>query len=253
MSEYLKVEKYDKVLFIQMCYEKTLNCLNNEMLEELVRILRDFTRDGSLRSLVITGIGRSFCTGADLNAFTVLSQEGCVDYCMDYEEDIFHILSSSRKPTIAAVNGYAIGGGLELALSCDFRIGHEKTSFSAPEYDFGWVPGWGGVHRLKELVGANKAKEILFFKKKIRAGEALQLGLLNEVTEEMDQLVPRALEMAEQLAQLNPLSVTYAKAILDDFNVPAYDSLLQGLTNGITSKSPYAQAKIEAFFNRKKQ
>ena len=252
MSEYLQVEQQGKVLLMKMCYERTLNCLNDEILKEMSQTLRDFSRNPELRSLVLTGTGRSFCTGADLNSFTALSQEGVVDYCTEYEEDIFHILSSSRKPTIAAVNGYAIGGGLELALSCDFRIGHEKTSFSAPEYDFGWVPGWGGVHRLAALVGANKAKEMLFFKKKIRAPEALQIGLLNEVVDDMEQLVPRAMEMAEELAQLNPLSVTYAKTILNDFEVLPYDSLLQGLTNGITSKSPYAQAKIEAFFNRKK-
>ncbi len=252
MSEFVRTERHGRVLLVQITFEKTLNCLNQDILAELTEILRGYSRDHELRALVLTGSGRAFCTGADLKAFTELTSEACVDYCMDYEEDIFHILSASRKPTIAAVNGYAMGGGMELALACDFRVGVEKCQFSAPEYGFGWVPGWGGVHRLGKLVGPAKAKEILLLKKKIRGPEALSLGLLNELVEDAEQLIPKALEMAEGLAQLNPLTVTYTKMILNDFDVPPYDSMLQGLANGVTSKSPYAQEQIKAFFNRKK-
>ncbi len=252
MSEFVCTEVRGKVLLLRICYERTLNCLNGEILAEMTQILREFSRDRSLRALVLTGTGRAFCTGADLKSFTELSQEDCVDYCMDYEEDIFHVLSSSRKPTVAAVNGYALGGGMELALACDFRVGTEKTQFSAPEYGLGWVPGWGGVHRLGKLVGQAKAKEILLLKRKIRGPEALNMGLLTELVENPEELVDRALEMAEGLAELNPLTVTYTKTILNDFDVPACDSLVQGLTNGVTSKSPYARQRVEEFFNRKK-
>ena len=208
MSEFVCTEVRGKVLLLRICYERTLNCLNGEILAEMTQILREFSRDRSLRALVLTGTGRAFCTGADLKSFTELSQEDCVDYCMDYEEDIFHVLSSSRKPTVAAVNGYALGGGMELALACDFRVGTEKTQFSAPEYGLGWVPGWGGVHRLGKLVGQAKAKEILLLKRKIRGPEALNMGLLTELVENPEELVDRALEMAEGLAELNPLTVT---------------------------------------------
>ena len=252
MSEFVCTEVRGKVLLLRICYERTLNCLNGEILAEMTQILREFSRDRSLRALVLTGTGRAFCTWADLKSFTELSQEDCVDYCMDYEEDIFHVLSSSRKPTVAAVNGYALGGGMELALACDFRVGTEKTQFSAPEYGLGWVPGWGGVHRLGKLVGQAKAKEILLLKRKIRGPEALNMGLLTELVENPEELVDRALEMAEGLAELNPLTVTYTKTILNDFDVPACDSLVQGLTNGVTSKSPYARQRVEEFFNRKK-
>ena len=252
MSEFVCTEVRGKVLLLRICYERTLNCLNGEILAEMTQILREFSRDRSLRALVLTGTGRAFCTGADLKSFTELSQEDCVDYCMDYEEDIFHVLSSSRKPTVAAVNGYALGGGMELALACDFRVGTEKTQFSAPEYGLGWVPGWGGVHRLGKLVGQAKAKEILLLKRKIRGPEALNMGLLTELVENPEELVDRALEMAEGLAELNPLTVTYTKTILNDFDVPACDSLVQGLTHGVTSKSPYARQRVEEFFNRKK-
>lgn len=252
MSEFVRTEVHGKVLLLQICYEKTLNCLNNDILGEMVDILRDFSRNPELRALVLTGCGRSFCTGADLKAFTELTQEDCVDYCIDYEEDIFRILSSSRKPTIAAVNGYAMGGGMELALACDFRIGVEKCLFSAPEYGFGWVPGWGGVHRLGKLIGPAKAKEMLLLHKKVRGAEAANMGLLTELVEDPEQLIPRAIEMAQGLAELNPLTVTYTKTILNDFDVPPYDSLVQGLTNSVTSKSAYARAKVEEFFNRKK-
>ncbi len=252
MSEFFKTEVHGKVLLAQISFEKTLNCLNNDILNEMVDALRSFNRKPELRVLVLTGTGRSFCTGADLHAFMALGQEDCVDYCVDYEEDIFRILASSHKPTIAAINGYALGGGMELALACDFRVGIEKCTFSAPEYGFGWVPGWGGVHRLAALIGSNKAKEMLLLKKKVRGPEALSIGLLNEMVDDPEQLIPRALEMANNLAELNPLTVTYTKTILNEFFVQPYDSLLQGLTNSVTSKSPYAQEKVEEFFNRKK-
>ena len=252
MSEFFKTEVHGKVLLAQISFEKTLNCLNNDILNEMVDALRSFNRNPELRVLVLTGTGRSFCTGADLHAFMALGQEDCVDYCVDYEEDIFRILASSHKPTIAAINGYALGGGMELALACDFRVGIEKCTFSAPEYGFGWVPGWGGVHRLAALIGSNKAKEMLLLKKKVRGPEALSIGLLNEMVDDPEQLIPRALEMANNLAELNPLTVTYTKTILNEFFVQPYDSLLQGLTNSVTSKSPYAQEKVEEFFNRKK-
>lgn len=252
MSEFVRTEKHGKVLLLQICYEKTLNCLNHDILTEMVEVLRDFSRNPDLRALVLTGTGRAFCTGADLKSFTELTPEDCVDYCMDYEEDIFRVLCSSRKPTIAAVNGYALGGGMELALACDFRIGTEKSQFGAPEYGLGWVPGWGGVHRLGKLVGPAKAKEILLLKKKLRGPEALQVGGLNELVDSPEALIPRALELGAELAELNPLTVTYTKTILNDFDVPPWDSLAQGLTNGVTSKSPYAKARVEEFFNRKK-
>lgn len=253
MSEFIHVECQERVLLMQITYEKTLNCLNNDILDKMSSIVREFARDPLLRVLIVTGTGRSFCTGADLKAFSELSQEDCVGYCMDYEEDIFRILSSSRKLTIAAVNGYALGGGMELALACDFRIGTERTQFGAPEYGFGWVPGWGGVHRLGQLVGNARAKEILLMREKIRADKALELGLISEIVESQEKLIPRALEIGKQLSELNPLTVTYTKTILNDFDVSPYDSLLQGLTNGVTSKSAYAREQIEAFFNRKKQ
>ena len=123
---------------------------------------------------------------------------------------------------------------------------------AAPEYDFGWVPGGGGVHRLGKLLGSARAKEVLFLKEKLRAEKALELGLLSEIVENPDDLVERAFAMGEQLAGLNPLTVTYTKTILNDFDVPVWDSLAQGLVNGITSKSVYAREQVEAFFNRKK-
>ncbi len=252
MSDRLLQEVHGSVLLLTIHYEETLNCFDVPLLEEMADALRAFNKSKDLRALVITGSGRAFCTGADLKAFTELSAEDNLDWCMGYEETIFHQLSSSLKPTIAAVNGFALGGGMELALACDFRIGVPKCRFSSPEYNFGWIPGWGGAYRLGKLVGAAKAKEILLLKKTLFGKEALEAGLLTELVEDPAQLVPRALEMGEQLAALNPLTVAYTKVSLDDFNVPRYDSMLQSMTNGIASKTAYAERQVEAFFNRKK-
>ncbi len=251
MSEFIHTEVRGHVLLLQITYEATLNCLNRDIMLEMSDVIRSYQRNPDLRALIITGSGRAFCTGADLTAFTNLTPEECVSWCMDFEDDIFHMLSSCSKPTIAAINGYAMGGGMELAIACDFRIGVEKLLLSAPEYNFGWVPGWGGVHRLGQLVGAAKAKEILLFKQKIRGQQALDLGLITELAAP-EALIDRAFAMGEQLAELNPLTVTYTKVILDRFNVPPHDAMMQGLTNGITSKSAYAAQRVEEFFNRKK-
>lgn len=239
----------DRVSVIRLNAEHTLNALDMDMMEEMISLINTAEKTPEIGAVVISGSGRSFCTGADLKAFRDYEQEYIVDYCVDMGNRLFNRIAALKKPVVAAVNGYAMGGGMELALACDFRFGHEKTLFSAPEYGFGWVPGWGGVSRLSRLVGPCKAKEILLFQQKIRGEEALSLGMLNGLYKAED-LLEESIARASTLCRLNPLTVGYTKAIIHDFEVPAYDSYLQGLVNGVASKSPYAKAEIEKFLNR---
>ncbi|MDR1709248.1 MAG: enoyl-CoA hydratase/isomerase family protein [Candidatus Accumulibacter sp.] len=252
MNENLKVWRQDNIMVIQLRAERTLNALDMGMMDEIVERLREAERDSGTAAVVVAGSGRSFCTGADLKAFTGLTPEEVVHWCADIGNELFNRLATLSKPTLAAVNGYALGGGMELALACDFRFGHEKTQFGAPEYGFGWIPGWGGVHRLAKIVGPARAKQFLLFKERVRGADALALGLLNglapEPTEEA--LLDFTLAKARELAALNPLTVSYTKAILNDFEVPRHDSFLQGFTNGVVSKSEYARRAVEAFFEK---
>lgn len=240
-----------KVRVVQLNAEQTLNALDMDMMEDMISIINMAEKMPEIGAVVITGSGRSFCTGADLKAFRDYEQEYIVDYCVDIGNQLFNRIATLKKPVVAAVNGYAMGGGMELALACDFRFGHEKTLFSAPEYGFGWVPGWGGVSRLSRLVGPCKAKEILLFQQKIRGEEALKLGMLNGLYP-IEAVLEESLARAEELCRLNPLTVGYTKAIIRDFEVPSYDAYLQGLVNGVTSKSAYARMEIEKFLNRPK-
>ena len=214
MSEFVHTEQHGKVLLLQITYEKTLNCLNHDILTEMVDILRDYARNTELRALVLTGCGRSFCTGADLKSFTELETEGCVDYCMDYEEDIFHILSSSRKPTIAAVNGYALGGGCEIAMACDIRIAAENAVFGQPECGLGILPGFGGTQRLARLVGKGRAKELIFTCDRIDAQEAYRIGIVNKVVPQAE-LLDACRAMARRILKNGGYAVTLAKQAIN--------------------------------------
>jgi enoyl-CoA hydratase/carnithine racemase len=249
MTDLIRYEEKDKVLLVTLAAEKSLNALNMEMLEDLVDHFRAFERNPALAAAVLTGSGKSFSTGADLGQFTELTLEEIWTFNAEYGHDLFNYLAGLRKPVIAAVNGYAMGGGFELALACDFRVASEKAVFSAPEYGFGWIPAWGGVNRLASITGPAKAKEILLFKKRLSAAEALALGIVSEVVP-AEQLPGRALEMAGELAALNPMTVQFTKAVLDNFTLPQSNTYLQALCTGVTSKMPYAREEL-AKFNRR--
>jgi enoyl-CoA hydratase len=252
MNEYIKSWQQKNVLIIQLIAEHRLNALDAEMMGEIVNLLRAADSSIDIRAIVVTGSGRGFCTGADLKAFCDFSPEYIVNDCTIWGENLFNKLAVMNTPSIAAVNGYAMGGGMELALACDFRIGNEKCVFSAPEYGFGWIPGWGGVHRLTKLVGPCKAKELLLFKKRINSQEALDLGIVSEIISE-GNLLEYVIARAQELAELNPLTVGYTKAIVNDFEVPRYDSYMQGFTNGIASKTEFARNAVEDFFHKREE
>lgn len=246
----LKFDKNGKVFVIQIDSPSTLNAIEMDTMDEMIEALRRFEKDPQYGAAVITGTGRAFCTGSDLKCFAELSQEEIIKYCGDYGHELFNYIATMGKPVIAAVNGYAIGGGFELALACDLRIGSPKASFSTPEFDFGWLPGWGGVPRLAALIGSAKAKEHIFMQSKIRSAEALELGIISEIIAQ-DQLLERACEMGNKMSELNPLTVSATKMLINDMEVSKINTYFQAYVCSLTSKMPYCKDKLEAFFNRK--
>lgn len=194
---------------------RKLNALDPAMLEELERLTDVVDSDGNIRVVIVTGAGgRAFCVGADINAWAALEP---LDMWRSWVRDghrAFQRLASLRQPTIAAINGFAFGGGLELALATDLRIAAETATFAAPEVKIGTLPGWAGTRRLPEAIGAARAKQMIFSGETIDAATAERWGLVNEIVPD-SELMARARALAAAIAANAPVAVQLAKASLD--------------------------------------
>ena len=203
-------EKEERVALITINRSRAFNSIDPPTLEELSRALIDFRDDPDLWVGIITGSGtRAFSAGAEIATMLPFLR----DECQSHPERMppTHMRGLELwKPLIAAVNGLALGGGLELALACDLRIAAENATFGLPEVGLGIIPGWGGTQRLPRLVPWAKAAEMLLMRQTIDANEAYRIGLINEVVSRQ-RLLPTAREWAERICALGPLAVSAAK------------------------------------------
>ena len=201
-------EKKDRIAYITLNRREAFNALDPIMLNELSAVLVDFRQDDNLLVGIITGQGqRAFCVGADIKTTIPMIRELRSEWWR--QQDIMRGMEL-WKPMIAAVNGLALGGGLELALSCDIRIAAENARFGVPEVKLGLVPGWGGTQRLPRAIPIAKAAEMLLFGDPIDAQEAYRIGLVNKIVPK-DQLMDEATQWAKKLCELPPLAVRGAK------------------------------------------
>jgi len=176
------VKTEDGICWISLNRPDKLNSMTLEMHEMVRRALEEAEQDGSIGCVVITGVGRAFCAGADVSHLAKFSPEEGKEFSEKGQETIVKILKCP-KPVVAAVNGYALGGGCELAVACDYRIASDKARFGQPEISLGLVPGWGATQLLQRIVGPAKAMEMITTGSMLRAQEALQAGLVNKVVE----------------------------------------------------------------------
>lgn len=191
---------------------QALNAFNSEMVDELLALFPDLAKE-KLRCLIITGAGeKAFMAGADIAEMNALPFDQAVHYYCDASNAAMEAVEQFPAPVIAAVNGYALGGGNELALSCDIRLASENAVFAQPEVSLGIMPGSGGIQRLMRAVGSGKAKELLYTTNRLKAEEALAVGLVNAVYSRED-LMPAALAMAEKIASNAPVGVQSTKKI----------------------------------------
>jgi enoyl-CoA hydratase len=187
-----------------------LNALNTALLEELLATLSDLGRDADVGVVVLTGEGdRSFIAGADIKEMAGKTPLEARAYS-ELGQEIAHKLETMRKPTIAAVNGYALGGGCEMALACDVRLASQNAHFGQPEINLGIIPGWGATQRLARATNVGYAKELILTGRMIDAAEAFDRGLVQHVYP-ADELMQRALEMAHAMAAKSPVALYYAK------------------------------------------
>jgi enoyl-CoA hydratase len=187
-----------------------LNALNTSLLEELLATLSDLGRDAGVGVVVLTGEGeRSFIAGADIKEMAGKTPLEARAYS-ELGQEIAHSLETMRKPTIAAVNGFALGGGCEMALACDVRLASENAQFGQPEINLGIIPGWGASQRLARATNIGYAKELILTGRMVDAAEALERGLVQHVFP-VAELMPAALEMAGTMASKSPVALYYAK------------------------------------------
>ncbi|RLG71492.1 MAG: hypothetical protein DRO08_04640, partial [Thermoprotei archaeon] len=196
--ETIKIEREDGIVWIILNRPHRLNSINDTMVNELMDVLDTVEEDESVRCVIITGEGdRAFCAGADITMFPKLTPVTAFEAAR-LGQRIFSRIEALSKPVIAAINGYALGGGLELALACDFRIAAEHAELGSPEIRLGLIPGWGATQRLVRVVGVAKAKELVMFGDRLKAEDALKLGLVNKVVP-YEQLRDEARAMAKRL------------------------------------------------------
>ena len=194
---------------------KALNALNSEVLTDLDELVSAVKADADIRALVITGSGeKAFVAGADIGEMSTLTKEGGEAFGK-HGNDVFRAIETLPIPTIAAVNGFALGGGCELSMACDIRICADTAVFGQPETGLGITPGFGGTQRLARLVRPGMAKQLIYTAKNIKADEAYRIGLVNAVYP-LDELLPAAEKLAETIAKNAPIAVRACKQAINE-------------------------------------
>ena len=206
-------EKEGNVAIVKINRPKALNALNSETLNELEQVIQEISKDKELYAVILTGEGKAFVAGADIAEMRDLNAKEGKNFGI-LGNRIFRNLEKLEIPVIAAVNGFALGGGCELAMACDIRIASTKAKFAQPEVGLGITPGFGGTQRLARLVGEGIAKELIYTCDMINAEEALRIGLVNKVVEP-DILLEEAKVMANKIAKNAPIAVAQCKSAIN--------------------------------------
>ncbi len=225
-----------------------LNAWDGQMLEELQAAFDSMAREDEIRVAILTGEGRAFSVGADLNWFTPDPLTHRFRIQARHAHDFFDAIEDLEKPVLAAINGTCVGGGLELALSCDLRVAADGARFGFPEVNAGIIPGSGGCSRLARLVGVGQAKELVLTGELISAADAKQIGLVNAVVP-ADQVMARTKDYAAKIMKRGPLAVGMAKQIINTaLSVDAATGrALERLGQSILLKTEDAQEGFQAF------
>ena len=213
MSNTVLLEVKDGIGYITINRPAALNALSSEVLTDLNLVLDEVEKHEEIRVVIVSGQGdKAFVAGADIKEMDQMSPMQAFEY-MTYANDTFTRLSDLTQPTIAVLNGYALGGGLELALSTDIRIGFEKTMVGFPEVGLGIIPGFAGTQRMSRLIGTSKTKELIYTARIVKGNEAYNLGILNKLVP-AEELLSSAEELAKSIMKNAPLAVEKAKHVI---------------------------------------
>lgn len=204
----LLVEVKDEIAVVTINRPKQMNALNQETLKELEDAFSSFYNNDGVKGIILTGSGeKAFVAGADIKEFADFNkQQG--KQMADYGHHVFNVIENCPKPVVAAVNGFALGGGCELSMACHLRVASENAKFGQPEVNLGIIPGYGGTQRMTRLIGKTKAMELLMTADMINAKEAESLGLINYATS-LDELMDKAFELLKKTKTKSPMAIRH--------------------------------------------
>jgi enoyl-CoA hydratase len=250
--ENLLYEKKDGIAFITFNRPKVLNALNRKTIDELESILRDAREDSAVRVLIFTGAGeKAFVAGADINELAQQTPVNGKEFSL-FGQGVFHLLETMGKPSICAINGFALGGGCEFALACSIRLASKTARLGQPEVKLGILPGYGGSQRLARLCGKGVAHELCLTGEMITADEAQRIGLVNHVYEPAE-LLPAAEAMAKKIVEKAPLAVKYCmEAIERGMEMPQEEGLfLEATLFGVSCATEDMREGTKAFLEKR--
>lgn len=253
MYSTLLYEKKETIGILTINRPEKMNALSNLLTSELKTVLDTVEQDDMLRVLVITGAGdKAFVAGADIQE--LVTRDAQIGRKVSKErQDLFSRIENLAVPVIAAINGYALGGGLELALACSIRICSDRAKFGAPEVKLGIIPGDGGTQRLPRLVGLGRAMEMILSGDFIDAQEAYRIGLANKVVPH-EELMEKTLELADKIASRPPLAVRFAKEAVNRSVGSGVDSgyALESYLHALSCTTEDKKEGVSAFLEKRK-
>jgi len=253
MYKTLIYEKKDNIGLLTINRPEKMNAISNELTTELKQLLAEIEEDEDLRVLIVTGAGKkAFVAGADIKE--IVDRDAKLGRRVTRErQEIFSRIENLQVPVIGAINGYALGGGLELALACSIRICSEKAQFGAPEVKLGIIPGDGGTQRLPRLVGLGRAMEMILTGDFIDAQEAYRIGLVNKVVP-LEKLMEEAMALAQKIASRPPLAVRYAKEAVNRSQEgdAASGFALESYLHALTCTTEDKKEGVSAFLEKRK-
>jgi enoyl-CoA hydratase len=251
--ENIQVDRDGPVAIITVNRPKVLNALNSQTLDELRRAILELTHDDSVRAVVLTGSGeKSFVAGADINELSVLTPAGAREHAVAGQH-VLDLIEHMGKPVIGAINGYALGGGCELAMACTIRLAADTAKLGQPEINLGLIPGYAGTQRLSRIVGRGQALELLLTGDQLSATDALRLGLVNRVVPAAE-LMNEAKKLAATLAAKPPIAVRYIlEAVHKGLEMPFPQAqIFEATLFGLAASTEDMREGTKAFLEKRK-
>ncbi len=247
-------DKEEGILILKLNSPETLNALSGDMLEELDKIIEEIWYS-KLKGVIITGEGRAFSAGAKIDELRELEN---IHQAYEYLRRGQRVLSKIEKLkyiTVAAIDGWALGGGFELALACTFRVATKNSKLGLPEINLGIMPGYGGTQRLTKLIGPQKAKKIMMNGEFIKADEAHQLGIIDKIVESKDELMSKSKEIIKRFEGKNPSALRYINEMCNIALGGDFEENLrtEAMFCAALISSPFAKQKMEEFITKKKK
>ncbi len=239
------------ICIVKINNPQSMNALNSEVLAELDTVFASLEKDSQTSAVILTGEGRAFVAGADISQMSTMNAAEGKAFGVQGSK-VFRRIELLPKPVIAAINGFALGGGCELALACDIRIASSKAKIGQPEVGLGITPGFSGTQRLPRIVGEGRAKEIIYTAKAITADEAYRIGLVNKVVEP-EELMDAAMAMAKTIAKNAPIAIALSKEAIGRGMQTDIDSAIaiENSLFGLCFSTQDQKEGMKAFFEKR--